>query len=105
MSLQERSFVSIWRNMYETVRFAFTVKTEMCSKKKKKKVSLQLHQLLFLQMKRFIWESFSCEKQLSSTNFPFCEVSQVQMSLECDYLNIAMLLKLIILLDFRIQPL
>lgn len=37
MSLQERSFVSIWRNMYETVRFAFTVKTEMCSKKKKKK--------------------------------------------------------------------
>lgn len=74
-------------------------------KKKKKKVSLQLHQLLFLQMKRFIWESFSCEKQLSSTNFPFCEVSQVQMSLECDYLNIAMLLKLIILLDFRIQPL
>lgn len=39
MSLQERSFVSIWRNMYETVRFAFTAKTEMCSKKKKKSVT------------------------------------------------------------------
>lgn len=30
MSLQERSFVSVWRNMYEAVRFVFTLEAEMC---------------------------------------------------------------------------
>lgn len=55
-----------------------------------------------MQMKWFIWDSFSCEKQLNGTNFPFCEVYEVQISFECDYMNIVVLLKLIILLDFMI---